>query len=155
MGIEVNWDNEAKTIIRYIYDGRWTWEELDLARDAAAKLEAAVDYRVNVIVDVQNSKLLPNGTISRARQVASTNARLPTRMKASWSSWELAPSCAPSMMSFRKSIQILFSRRGFFLARSLEEAHAIIEREIASTDLYAIVAGSIISVSFPLLQLHL
>ena len=69
MGIEVKWDNEDKTIIRYIYDGRWTWEELDNARTVAAQFESTVDRRVNVIVDVLKSRLLPNGTITRARQV--------------------------------------------------------------------------------------
>ena len=52
MGIEVSWENEAKTIIQYVYDGRWTLRDFDDARIHAAKLEETVSHRVDVIVDV-------------------------------------------------------------------------------------------------------
>ncbi len=128
MGIEVRWDNEAKTIIRYIYDGRWTWEELDGARDAAAKLEESVSDRINVIVDVQNSKLLPNGTISRARQVATTAPA--SHPKEGITVIVGAGAFVRSIYDvMHKVYPEIIQRRGLFLAKSLDEAHSIIERE--------------------------
>ncbi len=128
MGIEVVWDSDAKTVIRYIYNGRWTWQDLDKAREEAGKLEASVTYRVDVIVDVQNSSLLPNGTISRARQVAVT-----------------APTTHPNegitvivgAGAFVRSIYDvmlkvypeMIRRRGIFFAKTLPEAREMIVQQ--------------------------
>ncbi|MEO8394311.1 MAG: hypothetical protein ABI700_15070, partial [Chloroflexota bacterium] len=122
------WDNEAKTIIRYIYDGRWTWEELDSARTAAAKLEANSTGLVNVIVDVQNSKLLPNGTITRARQVATTAPASHPKEGIT-----VIVGAGPFVRSIydvmHKVYPDIIHRRGLYLAKSLDEAHTIIDRE--------------------------
>jgi hypothetical protein len=130
MGIEVTWDNDSNTILRYIYSGRWTWGDLDRVREQAAKLEASVPHRVDVIVDVQNSSLLPSGTISRARQVATS-----------------APTTHPNegitvivgAGAFVRSIYDvmlkvypeMIRRRGIFFAQTLPEARDLIAK---STD---------------------
>lgn len=70
MAIQVVWDNPEKKIIRYIYDGRWTWEDLARAREIVHEMLDTVDYRVGIIVDVHKSTMLPNGALTRARQMA-------------------------------------------------------------------------------------
>jgi hypothetical protein len=127
MGIEVSWDNDSKTILRYVYSGRWTWGDLDKVRDQAATLEASVPHRVDVIVDVENSSLLPSGTISRARQVATS-----------------APTTHPNegitiivgAGAFVRSIYDVMAkvypemlrRRGIFFAQTLAEARDMIAK---------------------------
>jgi hypothetical protein len=75
MAIQVIWDNPEQTIIRYIYDGRWTWEDLARARDEVHRMLDTVDYRVGIIVDVQKSSMLPSGALTRARQMATATPK--------------------------------------------------------------------------------
>jgi hypothetical protein len=67
MGITVSWDNEAKTIIRYCFEGRWDWNDFYTARAEAHTMLDEVSYKVGIIVDVQLSNFLPNGAISHIR----------------------------------------------------------------------------------------
>lgn len=73
MSIHVMWDNDEKTVVRYVYEGRWTWEDFEAARREAAELLKTVNHQVDVIVDVQDSKLLPNSAISRGRELSKSD----------------------------------------------------------------------------------
>jgi len=63
MGITVQWDSDDKTIIRQTFDGRWTWDDLYAALDYVAKLTDSVPHRVDAIVDVRHSSMLPGGSL--------------------------------------------------------------------------------------------
>lgn len=69
MSIKVLWDNPEKTIIRYAYDGRWSLDEFNDAYVEARKLLDTVDHLVDFIIDVRSSPLIPNGVLSRGRNV--------------------------------------------------------------------------------------
>jgi hypothetical protein len=73
MGIKVVWDNEQNTIIRYVYEGRWGWDDLYTARAEVKTMLGSVPHKVGIIVDMRNSSLLPSGTISRARHLATSS----------------------------------------------------------------------------------
>jgi hypothetical protein len=63
MGITVQWDNDEKAIIRQTFNGRWTWDDLYAALDYVAKLTDSVPHRVDAIVDVRQSSMLPGGSV--------------------------------------------------------------------------------------------
>ena len=131
MGIEVTWENEAKTIIQYIYDGRWTLKDFDEARAQAAKLEETVTHRVDVIIDVRNSSLVPTGAISRGKQVMTTTpSSHPNEAMA------IIVGAGPLVRSIYDVVSKVYPeivrRRGFRFARSMEEAHGIIAQEVAT-----------------------
>jgi len=69
MGISVNWDNSEHTIIRFIYDGAWNLNDLFDALQDARDLMDTVDYSVAGIVDMRESRLMPNGALSLGRNV--------------------------------------------------------------------------------------
>ena len=69
MGIMVAWDNDEKTIIRYTYSSRWTWNELYAALDEQAALQATVSHDVAILIDVRNVHLVPEGFISHVKRV--------------------------------------------------------------------------------------
>ena len=72
MTIEVNWDNEKHTIIRYIFQKGWIWDEVDAAFKAADKLMSEVDHKVDVIMDFSPSSLLvPKGAFTHAQRALS------------------------------------------------------------------------------------
>lgn len=73
MGITILWDNEEKTIIRYVYEGRWVWDDLHHARVQVHEMLNTVNHPVGIIVDVRESTLVPNGALSQGRQFATTS----------------------------------------------------------------------------------
>lgn len=131
MSIEVSWDNEAKTIIQYIYDGRWTWQDFDESRLQAAKLEETVSHRVDVIVDVRKSSLVPSGTISRGKSVMTTT---PTSHPNE--GMAVIVGAGPLVRSIYDVVSKVYPeivrRRGFRFARSMEEARALIAAEVTN-----------------------
>jgi hypothetical protein len=133
MAIEVCWDNEAKTIIQYVYEGRWTLADFDNARIEAAKLEETVSHRVDVIVDVRKSSLVPSGAISRGKTVMTTNATShPNEGTA------VIVGAGPLVRSIYDVVNKVYPemvrRRGFRFARTLEEARTVIAQEAELRD---------------------
>jgi hypothetical protein len=52
MGVNVFWDDEAKTIIRLNFEtNKWKWSELVAGRQQADKLAADIHHRVGIIME--------------------------------------------------------------------------------------------------------
>ena len=70
MGIAVVWDNSEHTIIRFIYSGQWSLDNFYQALGESHQLLDTVTHRVGVIIDMENSKLVPNGVLSHGKNVS-------------------------------------------------------------------------------------
>jgi hypothetical protein len=69
MGISVTWDDEEHSVIRFDYQGAWTWNELyDAVRESHLLLDT-VNHTVDSIIDLEHSSLLPEHALSRAQNV--------------------------------------------------------------------------------------
>ena len=69
MPISVEWDNETKTRIFYVFEGHWTWHEFDaIYKDVYAMLDT-VSHNVDAIVDIRKSHLLPRNTLTEMRRL--------------------------------------------------------------------------------------
>ena len=83
MGVEVEWDNQEQTVLRYTVVGHWTWEEFYAARDRARALADKVDLpRVNAIIDIRIGSMFPRNSLTHFRDMP--GERIP--------SWKTAPS---------------------------------------------------------------
>jgi hypothetical protein len=63
MNIRVEWDNAEQTVVRYIFEQRWTWEDFFNAVNTAKTLiDAAPAQGVGVIMDgkTRNMQFPPN-----------------------------------------------------------------------------------------------
>jgi hypothetical protein len=69
MGISVEWDNSEKTIVRFDYSGKWTWDEFYTYVKQANELMDTVDYRCVSIVDMSKSRYLPPGAAVHIRNI--------------------------------------------------------------------------------------
>ena len=69
MGIQVVWDSDSKRSLRFVYTGRWTWDDFFVARTQADALMSSVSYKVDVIVDVRDSDALPPGVLFKMREI--------------------------------------------------------------------------------------
>lgn len=70
MSITVQWDNAEQTILRYIYNGQGSLDNFYTALQESHDMMSKVNHRVGLIIDVQNSKLVPNGVLSHGKNVS-------------------------------------------------------------------------------------
>jgi hypothetical protein len=64
MGIQVVWDDEQHTVIRYIFDRTWTWEDFFAAKATAFALIEASQRKISVIMDAPGDSVLPRNMLS-------------------------------------------------------------------------------------------
>jgi hypothetical protein len=69
MNITVSWDNKQKTVIRYDFEGRWTWEEFYSASSQAFAMTCTVKHRVDTISNFKHGSVLPPNALIQFRQV--------------------------------------------------------------------------------------
>lgn len=69
MGISVDWDNSEKTIVRFVYEGQWTWEAFYGTVARANEMMDEVDRPVVSIIDMRKSNFLPPGAGVHIRNV--------------------------------------------------------------------------------------
>jgi hypothetical protein len=67
MGITVVWDDEAHTAFHWIFEGQWTWKEYYAAMYQSNAMARTVNYPIDVIVDLQASKVIPSHVFSNIR----------------------------------------------------------------------------------------
>src|SRR5262245_50437159 len=69
MPIQVNWDDESKTIIHVNVEGDWTWDEFYQSLDQGGALLDSANHRVDFIVHMENSKTMPMGALNHGRKI--------------------------------------------------------------------------------------
>jgi hypothetical protein len=67
MGINVQWDNDDHTLVRWDFVGEWNWDDFLAAQKASNDFINSVTHTVDIIVDVSKSQHLPPGAIGRFR----------------------------------------------------------------------------------------
>jgi hypothetical protein len=55
VAVSVTWDSIDKKIVRLVFEGRWTWDELYNANQQTKIMLDEVSHDVGVLVDLQNS----------------------------------------------------------------------------------------------------
>lgn len=60
MTIRVEWDNEAKTVIRHDFDGLWTWNEFWELTRVTRDMVTSVPHQVHIIADMRKA-IMPRG----------------------------------------------------------------------------------------------
>lgn len=69
MPVTVDWDDEARTIVRMNMIGSWTWEEAYAGADNGYAILDSVPYEVGVIIDFSQGAGLPPNAILNARNM--------------------------------------------------------------------------------------
>jgi hypothetical protein len=72
VNISVVWDNDEKTILRYIYGKNWNWADFHSAAKEAYEMLDTVEHKVNIIMDFLNAQLVPQGAITNVQRAFST-----------------------------------------------------------------------------------
>jgi hypothetical protein len=53
MPVRVSWDNPQQTVVRYEFDGRWTWDEFAEATQQCGALIRTQAHVVNILADMR------------------------------------------------------------------------------------------------------
>jgi hypothetical protein len=61
MAVQVVWDDDAHTILRYVYPRHWMWNEAYAAINQTRKMMASATNPVDCIVDMRESLGIPVG----------------------------------------------------------------------------------------------
>jgi len=69
MPIQAIWDNEDKTVVRFIYSGKWNWDEFYFTIQSANAMMDTVDHPCLSIVDKTDSRYMPSGAAIHIRNV--------------------------------------------------------------------------------------
>lgn len=70
MPVEVNWDNDAQTVMRYDLRGKWTWEEYYVALNRGVEMRRSVTHTVDVIANLTDSVRLPGSVLTHMRRLS-------------------------------------------------------------------------------------
>jgi len=128
MGVSICWDDEEQTIVRYDFEGRWTWEEFYPAYEQAIAMEKSVPHRIDVILDMLNSYNIPLNAITHVRSISK---KQPENLGLS----VFVTTSAVVLSLYRVGMQFDAGLSRYFAAAStLEEAYQLISaaRESAS-----------------------
>src|SRR4051812_15943586 len=68
MPMNVVWDDDAKTIVRCDYEGKWTWNDVSICYDEVVKLMKTVPHPVSIIHNMAQSAGIPNGAITNVHR---------------------------------------------------------------------------------------
>lgn len=68
MKVNVDWDNDEQSIVRYTFDSDWNWQDLYAAMDNAGKMIETVSHRVDVLMDLSNANIIPKNAISQIKR---------------------------------------------------------------------------------------
>lgn len=67
MKITVEWDNEQHTILRWVFQSRWSWDDYSTAQQESNEILAEIDHPVDVIGDLRNTSSLPSNALTAYR----------------------------------------------------------------------------------------
>ncbi len=68
--VAAHWDDDEKTIIRMIFEGRWTWDDFYAADRQVIDMEKEGGARIDIIVDLLSSGPLPQNTLLHVKNIA-------------------------------------------------------------------------------------
>jgi hypothetical protein len=74
MTVEVRWDNEDKSIIRWTFPRQWTWDEFYSALQGSRAMVRLQSHTVDVIVDMTSSELFPRNLLTQGQVTLQTTS---------------------------------------------------------------------------------
>lgn len=78
MGIQVVWDDEAQTIIRWDFDEKWSWDDFHAAFRVSLEMGKGISHRLDVIPNSTKAPQMPLGALSELRRL---DSQMPATVK--------------------------------------------------------------------------
>ncbi len=132
MPIQAVWDNEEKTVIRYIIDGHWTWDEMNAAVAVSNAWLDEANRKIDFIHDMRSSEGVPPGALTQLKRYIGKEHPNTGRSVVVGAKKSVANSFAKGLLDM---VHKLYKRDwGFVFADSLEEARALLAENVNASD---------------------
>jgi hypothetical protein len=69
MGVKPIWDNPEKTVVRHMFEGRWTIGEIWYSAGEAWQMMHTVNHTVHAILDLRHGNAYPSGVLSVSNRI--------------------------------------------------------------------------------------
>src|SRR6266496_2412511 len=120
MPIQAVWDNEQHTVIRYVIEGHWTWDEMNAAIATSNAWLDESDHKIDFIHDMSQSEGIPAGALTQLKRYIGKEHLKTGHSVVIGPQKSLTNSVARGLLDM---IQKLYKRDwGFMFADSLETA---------------------------------
>jgi hypothetical protein len=126
MAIQTQWDDEQQQLIRVEVEGRWSWDELQMALECTIEMMDSVSHKVDFIIDVSRSSLIPGGATQAAQSVATPETHRNEGVKVVVGANALM---RIGYEAYRRINKSLGKQQDFHFTKTREEARAFIARE--------------------------
>lgn len=126
MAIQVQWDDEHQQIIRVEVEGRWSWDELQSTLEHTIEMMDTVPHKVDFIIDVSRSHLIPSGATQAAQSVATPETHPNEGIKVVVGANALM---RIGYEAYRRINWSLGKNQEFHFAKTQQEARTLIARE--------------------------
>jgi hypothetical protein len=70
MGVRTVWLDDEHSVLGYLFEGNWTWDEMRRAIQQADTLMSTVDHAVDFIADTRGVGLIPSDVVTNFRELA-------------------------------------------------------------------------------------
>jgi hypothetical protein len=70
MPIQVYWEDTERTIVRYDFQGVWTWDDLYGVYYQAIAMETSVTHRVDIILDMRSGSRIPANALLHIKNLS-------------------------------------------------------------------------------------
>ena len=127
MAVEVIWDNDEQTVIRYRLVGAWTWEEIRVAAATSNTMLDAAGRKIDFIYDMQGSTALPQNAITRMRGFIGKEHPLTGRSVVVGAGKSMLIMLARSILGAVK--KLYGTDWNFAFADTLDEARGLLDRQ--------------------------
>ena len=128
MGISVDWDNAEKTIMRFVYEGKWTWEAFYETIERANQMMDTVERPVVSIIDMRKSSFLPYGAAIHIRNVIRKSQ---SHNNSDISVFLQADVIVKAMINvLQKSYPDILENTSWIYAKTLEEAQTLAQEQV-------------------------
>lgn len=128
MTITVQWDDEAKTIVRWVFDGKWTWDEYNRAMTESNERVRDVDHFVDAIMDLSHSNMLPSNVLSNTH--AARDEIQPKNIR--WIYIVSHQALLKALINIFTRLYERFGKGGLSMVESLDAAYADIQKRRAA-----------------------
>lgn len=130
MSVHPVWDNPEKTIVRHVFEGRWTIEDIRVSSREAWDMMGTVQHTVHAILDFTQGNTLPSGGVlaqtNRIATLRPANAGIVVVVTTSYLIQALAT-------AFEKIYGRFHPRLRYYVVGTLEEAYALIAAQSDET----------------------
>jgi hypothetical protein len=132
MPIQAVWDNEEHTVIRYVIEGHWTWDEMNAAVATSNAWLDAADRKIDFIHDMRQSEGIPGGALTQLKRYIGKEHPNTGRSVVIGAQKSIANSVGRGLLDM---VQKIYKRDwGFMFAASLEEARQRLSESRSHTD---------------------